>query len=311
MVTISKRDKANAARNKPIADKLLRVIENCLEESDTEYTDVLAGQNGLYFFDDRPKTYAWYYAIEIARYYHGKQQNQNPEDLKILVNATEKFAQALNRIPVGLDELLERYLSPEYDMRFVALLSRSGASVGNRKLSELERALLKENTNADHTIDADIIGNNLAGRTQLSERERYLVIDKLTGENGLDRLKQEVNVLKQGLSTIDVGRWLDAEYKSKHDRRAVGAIEGCKAVWRHHTGANPPQNLNHEAPGPFGRFVDKIFQALEIMNREGSETASPAMALRASNTHQQKMKKHKASTPHIFGPTIRAWKTDQ
>ena len=330
MVTISKRDKANAARYKPIADKLLPVIKKHLPQSDTENERITPDQMDLVFFDDRPKTYAWNFAMHVAiSYFEQQQQEQNLAYFEKLAAALKQLEQALNNVPPHIGYLLELFLSPERDLRFLDCMHSLGESFPARNPSELERALLREKTNADGTMNADVIGGHLMGRQRLSERERALVVDKLTGKDGLDQLIYYVSLASHRLAAKDLRGWGKSNFNSRHNALAIVTIQGCLGVWENEclrveptkwvdsarSGKRPldhvvaPKAIHHDALSPFGRFAQEVFEVLDIRDRSGNDIANPSTALRALVEYKEKVSsENSAITP--AGEYVRVWQTD-
>lgn len=322
--TTSAHDRNISQKYKELADQIRPIVEEHLHQSTDIKDDISANLIGSIFFEDRPKTFAWSYSMQIAiAYFHLKQVNTEFDDL---LTALRKCANALENLDAGRDDILRRYLSSEYDLKIDGGASgpRFRVPIGPPS-SPLEKGLLQERANEDGTIDADIIAKLLLNRKRLSERETSLLVDKLTGTNGLDRLRRDLSVLAHFTGMIKKKGLLAPKETTRHKKLPIAVISSCSNVWaseyqRLHPDewiksiqnqptprntARPPQTLSPEAPGPMGRFAQDVFEKLRIPGKGGS-IANAAAAFKALKNYSEARRDAGGSKTFLY----RKWSTD-
>ena len=205
-------------------------------------------------------------------------------------------------------------LSSVHRMRISILTSPSAKLIERESnISDLEDALMcawmdaaKRKARGEGTgrLAPHDVAVELLGREHLTKPERQLVAETVNGQWGLETLEELLGDVLRILPA------LEKEYRSlerasrKPNWRAAAVAGECRHVWgkehceaetvaweQHRTGKGrglnerqqifnfAPVSQNHDAPGPFGRFVADVLGALKITTEAG-EPVSAAVALK-------------------------------
>lgn len=268
----------------------------------------------LSFHDDKPRSAK--YALHIAM-----AESMGPSAFG-LTEADVTLTDV--RRSLAESQRLLQSLSGEHRLQLSCMVSTSAKLINQRGvLSSLEDALMcaqmdagarRWRGEAPSRVTPHEVATQLWTRESLTAREGELVSEILTGHGGLEAFEALLGALLTELPPMEREHRGLRKASRKPNWRAAAVAGKCREVWadEHREIASPawqkhcktkgrglnecaqklcfaPEVQNHDAPGPFGRFLGDILGALGICTEVGD-----AVTAAVSLNHWRKMRKQNA-----------------